>query len=126
MAGWWDIEDAALQTQLATFGEPVLVFFAGAPPEGFATRGVFVAPFATSDLNLTRELSNQAPWLGVRVFELPNQALPRQGDTLAVRGLQWEVTDIVPDESGHAKLRLFQLGPWQPTPLPPLAAAPAP
>jgi hypothetical protein len=121
--GWWDREDAALQIQQQTFSEPVTVFFTGAPPEGLATRGIFDAPPVSSDLGLARELSDQAPWIGFRVVELPGGQLPRLGDRLVVRGVDWEVSDVQPDGGGHVKCRLFRAGPWTPCPLPLLSTS---
>lgn len=123
--GWWDLEVAALQIQESTFSEPATVYFAGAPPEGFATRGIFDAPPVSSDLGLARDLSDQAPWIGFYVAELPGGQLPRLGDRLVVRGVDWEIVDVAPDGGGHVKCRLYRSGPWGPCPPPPLVAAPA-
>lgn len=125
--GWWDLEDRALQIQVGTFGEPVTVYVAGAPPEGFATRGVFEAPAASADLGLHRDVSDEAPWIGFRVRELPGGARPRLGDRVAVRGADWEITDLYAvDAGGHIRCRLFRAGPWAPCPPPPLLPAPPP
>jgi len=124
--GWWDLEDQALQIELATFGEPATVFFGSAPPEGFPTRGIFDAPAASADVGLHRDLSDQAPWIGFRAAELPGGQLPRLGDRLVVRGVAWEVTDLAPDGGRHVRCRLFRLGAWAPTPPPALLPAPAP
>jgi hypothetical protein len=123
--GWWDLEDAALQIEMATFSEPAVVFFAAAPPAGAPVRGVFDAPAMHADLGLHRDLSDQAPWIGFRVSELPGAALPRLGERVDVRGVSWEITDLEPDGGNHVKCRLYRLGPWAPCPPPPLTA-PAP
>jgi hypothetical protein len=126
MAGWWDHVDRALQVQRDTFGEPVVVYFGGAAPEGAAVTGVFEAPPAHADLGLQRELSNQAPWLGLRVADLPGGAIPPLSGKVSVRGVDWEITDIDADGSGHVRCRLDRLGDWAPTPPPPLAPVPLP
>jgi len=118
---WWDLEDAALKIEIATFGEPATVYFSGAPPAGLAVVGVFDAPTVAADLGLTRDLSDQAPWIGFRVADLPGGALPRLGDRLTVRGADWEVSDLASDGGGHVRCRLFRSGPWAPCPPPPLA-----
>jgi hypothetical protein len=123
--GWWDLEDAALQIQEQTFSEPV-TYLTGAPPDGFPTRGIFDVPPVAADLGLARDLSDQAPWVGFRVAELPGGTLPRLGDRLTVRGVDWEVSDIQPDGGGHVRCRLFRSGPWAPCPPPPLDPAPTP
>jgi hypothetical protein len=121
---FWDLVDAALAVQLTTFGEPdpVVVFFAAAPPEGYATRGIFDAPAIAADVGLHREVSDQAPWIAFRVAELPGGQLPRLAERLTVRGVDWEIADVHPDGDGHVKCRLFRLGPWAPVPPPRLEA----
>jgi hypothetical protein len=105
---------------MTTFGEPdpVTVFFAAAPPEGFATRAIFDAPAVSVDLGLHRELSDQAPWIAFRIAELPGGQLPRQGERLTCRGVDWEIADVRPDGDHHVKCHLFRLGPWAPIPPP--------
>jgi len=118
--GFWAAVDRALVVQRNTFGEPAVVFFAGAPPDGLTVVGVFDCPDATADLGLHRDLSDQAPWIGFRVLDLPGAALPLQGDRVQVRGVDWEVTDVQSRGDTHVRCRLFRAGYWAPTPLPPL------
>jgi hypothetical protein len=121
---FWDLVDAALAIQLTTFGEPdpVIVYFAAAPPEGFATRGIFDAPPATVDLGLHRELSDQAPWIAFRRAELPGGQLPKQGERLTVRGDDWEIVDVQTDGDSRVRCNLLRLGPYAPVPPPRLEA----
>jgi len=122
---WWPEVDTALQIQMATFGEPVLLQYAGA--QGIPITGVFDAPPASADLGMVAGVSNQAAWLGLRVRDLPSARAPYQGDCVEIRGATWEVADVQPDGSGHIRLQLFRVGPGDTAPLPPLTAtAPTP
>jgi hypothetical protein len=98
----------------------VILFVPGGDPTGFAGRGIFDSPPAHADLAMGVELSNQAPWVGFRVVELPDAAIPTQGMQLEARGARWEVTDVEADGGGHVKCRIFRVGPGSTAPLPPV------
>lgn len=120
MLGFWNHQDRALERQMWAFGEPVTLFVPGGDPVGVAIRGVFDAPPSHADLAMGVELSNQAPWVGFRVLELPDADLPRQGWQFDARGARWEITDVEPDGGGHVRCRCFRIGPGSTAPLPPV------
>jgi hypothetical protein len=78
------------------------------------------SPPAHADLAMGVELTNQAPWVGFRVVELPDAAFPVQGMQLEARGARWELVDVEADGGGHVKCRLFRVGPGSTAPLPPV------
>jgi hypothetical protein len=120
MFGFWNHHDRLLERTMWAFGEAVVVFPVGGDPAGYAVRGVFDSPPAHTDLAMGVELSNQAPWVGFRVVELPEAAYPEQGMLLEARGARWEVSDVEADGGGHVKCRLFRVGPGSLAPLPPV------
>lgn len=120
MLGFWNKQDLALERQMWAFAEPVLLFVPGGDPAGAAVRGIFDSPPAHADLAIGVELSNQAPWVGFRILELPNAEMPAQGWQFEARGARWEVSDVEPDGGGHVKCRCFRVGPGSTAPLPPV------
>lgn len=121
---WWDLHDRMLERHMGAFGEAVTLFPLGGGSVGVPLRGIFDTPPERADLNLLRDLSNQAPWVDFRVLELPDTELPEQGSQLEIRGARWEVVDVAPDGGGQVRCRLFRVGPGSTAPLP-LLAAPA-
>src|SRR5262245_42224628 len=105
------------------FGEPVVLFpeRPGADPAGYAVRGIFDTPPEQAGMGLTVALSNQAPWIGFRVLELPDAELPEQGMQFEARGARWEVVDVQPDGGGHVRCQVFRVGPGATAPLPPVS-----
>ena len=103
------------------FGEPITLY----PASGGATtpigivRGIFDTPPQRSDLDLLADVSNQGPWVGFRVVELPSAELPVQGQQLEARGALWEIVNVRPDGGGHVRCELFRVGDGSTSPLPP-------
>ena len=120
MFGFWNKQDLLLERAMWAFAEPVVLFVPGGDPAGVAVRGIFDSPHAHSDLALGVELSNQAPWVGFRIVELPDSELPGQGWQFDARGARWEVSDVEADGGGHVRCRAFRVGPGSTAPLPPV------
>jgi len=120
--GWWDLQDAALVVQMNTFGEPVVWYPPAGPPEGIVGRAIFDEPPRHTDLGLVMGLTDQIPWCGVRVLELPDGYTPRQGERVGIRGADWEIADLSPDGGGHVRMRLLRVGAGSTGPLPPLTS----
>jgi hypothetical protein len=121
MLGFWNYHDRLLERCEWAFAEPVIVFPAGKNPAGYAVRGIFDTPPERADLGLSSGgLSNQAPWVGFRVVELPDVELPEQGMQFEARSTLWEVVDVEPDGGGHVRCRAFRVGPGSSAPLPPV------
>jgi hypothetical protein len=120
MLGFWNYQDRLLERCEWAFAEPVVLYPAGKDPAGYPVRGIFDTPPEHADLGLTRDLSNQAPWVAFRVVELPDVELPQQGMQFEARAARWEVVDVEPDGSGHVRCRAFRIGPGSTAPLPPV------
>jgi hypothetical protein len=119
MLGFWSYQDRLLERCEWAFAESVTLY-APAPAVGLAiVRGIFDTPPTRSDLALLADLSNQAPWVGFRVVELPGGALPEQGQQIEARGALWEIVNVQPDGGGHVRCQLFRVGAGSTAPLPP-------
>jgi hypothetical protein len=117
---FWDSTDRMLTSQLSILGEPITIFV-GSPAVPYSVRGIFDAAPAQADLGLQERLSNQAPTVGFRSFDLPGSSLPKIGQRVTCRGVDFEISDVEPDGSGHCRCRLFVVGSGHAVPNPVLS-----
>ena len=120
MLGFWNHVDRLHERCEWAFAEPIVIYPEGKDPAGYAVRGIFDTPPEQAGLGLGVPLSNQGPWIGFRVLELPDQEVPEQGTQFEARAARWEIVDVQPDGGGHVLCRCFRVGPGSTAPLPPI------
>lgn len=88
------------------FGETVTFMPATGTP--FAGTGIFDEAYREVDLAGGEAVTTECPVLGIQTsaFQSPYQALPRQGDSLFIRGSTYVIREVQVDGHGGAKLLL--------------------